>query len=184
MAKKIPKKSVGSRQSLFLVVCGVFLALAGLGYRIHVSRNLSFAGDYKATQVKTSKEAPKFIIIKSIQVNLPVKQTRINRGVWEIFNDGASHLSSSGNPDEKRPIIVYAHNKSNQFGNLKSLKKGDTVVLSSGKNHYLYVVDRSLVTDPTNLNALRKAKGETLVLYTCTGFADSKRLLVYANRLQ
>ncbi|OGK15037.1 hypothetical protein A2690_02910 [Candidatus Roizmanbacteria bacterium RIFCSPHIGHO2_01_FULL_39_12b] len=184
MAKKTPKKGKQKHQVLLLVICGLLLVLLGLGYRIHLNRSLSFNGNYSVKSSHSVNTAPKQIIIKSLEISLPIKQTIIKNGVWEVFNEGASHLSTSGYPDENKPIIVYAHNRNNQFGKIDGLKKGDQIILSDGLNHYLYLVSRQKVVEPSNTQALKESRGEILILYTCTGFADSKRLLVYANRIE
>lgn len=181
--KRSVKKGKVSKNPFLLLTIGAILILIGGFYHIHQLRSLSFDRSYGVRHSKSVKSAPKQILIRSIQVSLPIAQTSIKNGTWEIFNDGASHLSTSANPDEHQPIIVYAHNRTSQFGNIGMLKKGDSIVLSSGKSHYLYSVNRQIVVNPSDIAALTKAKGETLILYTCTGWADSKRLLVYADRV-
>ena len=184
MKRKTKKVKVSKRNPILLSTIGAILILIGGLYHVHQLQSLSFDRSYNVKQFSSPKPAPKQIIIRSIQVSLPIAQTTIKNGTWEIFNDGASHLASSANPDEHQPIIVYAHNRTTQFGNIGMLKKGDSIVLSSGQSHFLYSVNRQLVVDPSNMSALTKVKGETLILYTCTGWADSKRLLVYADRVE
>lgn len=186
MAKKTsPKKSQTDRKIPLLIIVGVLLIMLGFWQKWEYKKSLSFQKDF--TPVSSSKKhayTPVSIEINRINVSLPIKQTNIVKGVWEINPKGASHLAASGYPTEKNPIIIYAHNKIFQFGRLSELKNGDIVSIKSNKKEdFFYKVINSQVVTPENVEVLQKTKGNQLILYTCTGFADSKRLLVFATPL-
>ena len=93
-------------------------------------------------------------------------------------------MSSSARVGEKGNIVIYAHNKATSFGPLAQIKIGDPITLKtrSGKN-YSYGVYKIFMVNPNQVEVLQSKGAEELTLYTCTGFADSKRLIVKAKPL-
>jgi len=67
---------------------------------------------------------PTQLIIKKIGIDLPIEETAINNGVWQIGEKGASHLTISARPGEKGPIILYGHNTVDRLGPIRWLSKG------------------------------------------------------------
>ena len=125
---------------------------------------------------------PASIEIKRVKINLPIEQTNIFSGKWEVAKNGASHLISSGVPGKQNIIVIYAHNTKDRFGNIRLLKKEDEIYIKSkdGKIH-TYVVDKTFSVKPSEINVLKPQDTEVLTLYTCDGFADSMRFIVQAK---
>lgn len=185
MAKKrLPKidSKLNKRIALLLVLGATFI-LFGIYNKLQYQKSLSFSKNFAVVNtVKKHRYIPTAINITKLNLTLPIKQTNIKDGVWEINPDGASHLKTSGYPLEKSPIIVYAHNKKSQFGLLKELEVGDFVsVKTNKKEEFFYKVNNIQTINPSDIEVLKKIKDNQLVLYTCIGFADSKRLLVSAS---
>lgn len=124
---------------------------------------------------------PTFINIQGTAMVFPVFQTVIEHGVWQIAEDGASHLAASANPGENGTILIYAHNTLVRFGSLPYVYVGQQITLTTkdGKIHS-YTVKKTMVVSPNQTNILFSQKGEVLVLYTCYGFADLERFVVFA----
>jgi LPXTG-site transpeptidase (sortase) family protein len=121
------------------------------------------------------------ITIPSVSIAAPVKSAKIIDNAWEVSKDSASHLSGSSYPSEGGNIIIYAHNTPELFGNLKKVRVGDVVYVKDKSGHLkLYTVINEFETTPKNMSVIQPTKYEVLTLYTCSGFADSKRLIVQA----
>lgn len=186
--RRIRKKLIGritnlNYPTLFLALGLFFFAIWGLR-ELHLATRLSFNSTVNEATIQGNIIYPKKILIPSLSINLPVEETLIENGIWEIGKTGASHLSTSGYPGNKGNIIIYGHNTDNRLGRLNKIKKGDTINLIS-KNDKLfgYKVRSIEIVNPTDIEKLTAYNDETLTIYTCTGFADLKRLLIKADRV-
>ena len=129
--------------------------------------------------------APTWISIPKVQMELPIVEEAISRGVWGIADNGISHLNTSANPQEEGPIILYGHNTNDRFGPIRWLSAGDTITLTAGGNkQFAYTVTQTLDVAPDKVSILLSQKGQTLILYTCDGFADLQRFVVIAKPKQ
>jgi len=112
-------------------------------------------------------------------IYLPIYQSYVNNGVWEYSEQGISYLKGSPLPGDYGNSILYGHNWPNLLGNLKKAKKGDVlkIHLSNNEIREFRVVDTYIVT-PDQTHILSPTETPVVTLYTCTGFLDSKRLVV------
>lgn len=121
--------------------------------------------------------------ISSCDINLPVYYGD-NEKILEV---GVGHYSGSHFPGEGKGILYTTHNTSDKLYNLKDIKNGDKVELTTTFGTFEYVVTKSEVIQETDE---RKAKIESdkelLMIYTCYPFgADKytdKRFMVYCER--
>lgn len=151
----------------------------------HSQAKLSFSvTDQVVTpEVKERHNIPTFISIPSVSIGLPVSQTSIINGIWEIDKNGVSHLSSSAYPGDNKGVIMYAHNTHDRFEKLHLVNIGDQIAVTTRDSKlYKYKVSSILVVSPNEVDVLM-TDSESLILYTCTGFADLKRLVVIAERI-
>lgn len=129
-----------------------------------------------------ARDYPSVIVIPEYDITLPVEESQITGQNWEISQVGASHLVNSAIPGENNTIILYGHNKNSLFGSIKKidLNKEIYLISKSGKIHKYRVV-RTRTVNADDVSALSQISGETVVFYTCAGFADSKRFIVFAK---
>lgn len=173
-------KSLPTRTKLFWAL-GILLILISIGWRAHEASKLSFYFR-PAPRIDTAlTNRPTFITIKDLHILLPIQETAIVNGVWQVDDAGASHLAISARPGESGPIIIYAHNTKDRFGSLPYAYLGEEILITTadGKNH-IYKVTQTMTVDPHQTDILTNQKDETLILYTCTGFADLQRFVVFA----
>lgn len=135
--------------------------------------------------LKTDKKKgspPSRVVIPSIQVDLTVEQSKIVRGYWEVFADKAGFGEGSSYPGEAGNQVIFAHARNKLFGDLPKVNIDDSVYILTDEGWYKYqVVEKKEVT-PDQTEVIAATEDETLTLYTCSGFADSKRLIVVAKR--
>lgn len=100
---------------------------------------------------------------------------------WTISGDKTSYLDQSARPKESGNIILYGHNTRKILGNIRALKGGEEVALTTedGSTH-LYEVSEIHEVEPNQTKFLEPTSEETLTLYTCSGFLDQKRFIVRA----
>jgi LPXTG-site transpeptidase (sortase) family protein len=163
---------------------GVLFFAVYVGLRINQEIQLSIVTPQISSEQHSKKETanPTQIVISKIGIDLPIEETVIKNGIWQISANGASHLTISAKPNEEGTIIMYGHNTTNRFGPIRWLTKGDKIELktSDGKK-YTYVIAKTMKVSPDRMEIF-KQKGETLILYTCDGFADLQRFVVIAKK--
>ncbi len=174
-------KSLPGKTKFFWII-GILLIVVSLGWKAHEASKLSFY--FKpAPRIETAlTNRPTFVTIKDLHILLPIQETAIQDGDWQIDGNGASHLAISARPGESGPIIIYAHNTLDRFGSLPYTSVGEEILITTadGKNH-TYKVTQTMTVDPHQTDILTDQKDETLILYTCTGFADLQRFVVFAR---
>lgn len=123
---------------------------------------------------------PVEIKIESAKIDLPIVPGEIQKSVWSVSDAAASVLELGGDSLDKS-LVIYAHNWPRLFGRLYKLKSGDEFELKYADER----VDRLRVLgtqkiSPDRVDVLYDAP---VVLYTCTGWMDQQRLVVFAERV-
>lgn len=171
-------------QGLVYLFSGLLLIAIFTGWRFYNARILSFKTDNISVSPETQSSNPVSINVAAIGLNLSIEESRIVNGVWEISYRGASHLDKSADPGEAGNIVIYGHNKNSLFGPIRWLKEGDLIEIKSEEGTlYNYRVAKIVITTPDDIEYVLSKSEEILTLYTCTGFADSKRFIVVAKRV-
>jgi len=123
--------------------------------------------------------APARLLIPSLKVDLPVVESEIIDGVWSVSSSGVSHLSQSVSPGLPGNSIFYGHNWRRLLGNLKKIKLNDEITLSEKTGRSLtFSVAGITEVDPEDVSILDSSSNAAITIYTCSGFMDSKRLVV------
>lgn len=136
--------------------------------------------DLEATQVR-NKGTPIALIIKDLELELPIYSASLDGGKWQATTQGVSYLTSSAVPGELGNSILYGHNWPNLLGKLHKVKPGDeiTIVFADASRKNFTIKYTSVVT-PDQTHILNPTADRRLTLYTCTGLFDNKRFVVTA----
>jgi sortase A len=104
---------------------------------------------------------------------------------WGISEKKANYLHRSGVPGKGGNIILYGHNTREILGNIRALKGGEIVTLTTKEGaRYKYRVATFQEVPPSKVNLLQPTTEEVLTMYTCSGLLDSMRFVVRAIPLQ
>lgn len=132
-----------------------------------------------------SDSSPYKLTISSIGVELPIIKSKIERGEWEVTEEGVSYLSSSPIPGDFGNSILYGHNWPNLLGKLPKVRPGDEIVITMSNSEVRkFIVDKTQIVEPTNTSILAFSNQPQITIYTCTGILDSKRFVVVAKPSQ
>ncbi len=113
---------------------------------------------------------------------LPLIYKEIVQNNWPEVADGVVFINGSGVPGEAGNSIMYGHNWSSLLGKLDKVQTGDKIVFYyvNGTNRSLTVKEK-LIVDPDDTWVVNTSIDPKITIYTCTGFLDSKRLIVVAS---
>lgn len=129
------------------------------------------------------------LVIPKIEVNTAILESSSiaildqQEGVW--------HEPNTGNPTEEGNMVIAGHrfqylppNKTT-FYHLDKLKEGDEIFVRWGTEEYRYVVKKSFVVKPQQVEIRNATPGlKELTLYTCTPIGSNARRLVVKAELQ
>lgn len=155
-------------------------------YQRYNPQKLSFSIEYNPVESKSNRESsfPKELSIESAGIFLPVVPSEIKNNKWQVTNEGVSYLKSSVFPGEEGNSILYGHNWPNLLGHLNKVKPGQKITIIYQDNSKKdFLVEYVSEVNPNQTSILNNSKDSRITLYTCSGFLDSKRLVVVAKLL-
>lgn len=134
-------------------------------------------------QKYSEADLPDRVIIPSISVDVEVKSAKVINGRWEVFEDTGSFGLGSALPGEKGNSVMFAHAREGLFLPLRKISTGETIYILTQNKWHEYKVTEVREVSPRDTSVIGQTVDETLTLYTCSGFADSKRLIVVAKKI-
>jgi sortase A len=120
------------------------------------------------------------IQIPALKMDAPVVQG----DGWEQLKKGVAQHIGSADPGEQGNVILSAHNDvyGELFRYLDRLQPGDQVVLYTQQKQYTYVVDRTVIVKPTQVEVMASTPDSTVTLISCYPYlVDSDRIVVFAK---
>lgn len=178
LSSYVPKSTL----FIILIILGIALSFGSVFHYTYSKTVLSFKGTPILTIDEAIRKAsPKQIELPYSNTALTLESAQIESGLWQISDTTATHLVQSANPGERGNIVIYGHNKKHIFGNLYQLKEGNivTIISNDGTKHE-YKIRETKIVDPSAVEEIAPTDHEVLTLFTCTGFMDSKRLVIKA----
>lgn len=181
VSKERPPLAKLSLKTKLYFASGLLFILISLVWNLNQTIQLTFfPPSLKATEGHSTSH-PTQISIDKVGIDLPIEETAINNGAWQVAQNAVSHLTVSARPGEKGPIILYDHNTDDKFGPIRWLWKGDTIQIKTADNKmHTYKISQTMKVAPDKMDIFTQQKGESLILYTCDGFADLERFVVIA----
>lgn len=163
--------------------CLIFLSSL-LIYQHFSPQRISFNIDNLNTRPNLEKvdNLPAQIRIKNLGIILPIIPEQLQNGKWQVSDKGVNYLISTPMPGEVGNSIMYGHNWTNLLGKLVKAKPGFEVeVLYPNSITKRFIIDSVVEVSPNQTTILNQTEESRLTLYTCSGFLDSKRLVVSAK---
>lgn len=122
------------------------------------------------------------IQIPAINIDAPVVQG----DGWEQLKKGVGQNIGSVNPGQNGNVVLSAHNDvyGELFRYLDKLVPGDQVILYTQQRQYIYIIDRTILVEPTAVEVMASTGSPTVTLISCYPYLiDTERIVVFA-RLQ
>lgn len=125
-------------------------------------------------------QVPSRIVVPHVSIDLPVVEAPVVNGAWKLSDTTASHGVGSALPGEDGNIVIFAHARPGLFLSLRDIKPSQTIYVLTADHWFVYQVTQTKEILPSQIEVIAPTSHETLTLYTCSGFLDSKRLVVTA----
>lgn len=122
------------------------------------------------------------IQIPSLKVDAPIVQG----DGWEQLKKGVGQHIGSADPGVDGNVVLSAHNDvyGEIFRYLDRLQPGDQVILYTQERQYTYVVDRTVIVKPTQVEVMAPTADPTVTLISCYPYlVDKDRIVVFAKLL-
>ena len=105
---------------------------------------------------------------------------------WEELKKGVAQHIGSSDPGEAGNVVLSAHNDvyGELFRDLDKLQPGDQVILYTQQRQYLYIVDRTEIVEPTQVEVMASTGAPTVTLISCYPYLIDKQRIVVFARLQ
>ncbi|MFZ5819199.1 MAG: sortase [Chloroflexota bacterium] len=124
-------------------------------------------------------------------VRLQVPRLKVDAPVvqgdgWEQLKKGVGQHIGSANPGQNGNVVLTAHNDvyGELFRYLDQLQPGDNLIVYTQQRQYVYVVERTVIVEPTAVEVMASTGSPTVTLISCYPYlVDSQRIVVFA-RLQ
>ena len=126
-------------------------------------------------------QIPHRIIVQKTGIDLPIKSAPIQENTWDVYLDAASFGEGSSIPGVGGNTIIFSHDIPRLFYSLHSLVVGDEIHLTTDTDLLAYSVKEIHVVSPEDIHYLDQKYHNQLTLFTCTGQAYSKRLVIVAQ---
>lgn len=120
------------------------------------------------------------IQIPAINIDAPIVQG----DGWEQLKKGVGQHIGSSNPGITGNLVLSAHNDiyGEIFKNLDKLKQGDTVIIYTSVRQISYVVSKTELVSPTQVDTMSASSSPTLTLISCYPYmVDNQRIIVKAS---
>ena len=122
------------------------------------------------------------IQIPSLKVDAPIVQG----DGWEQLKKGVGQHIGSADPGTDGNVVLSAHNDvyGEIFRYLDRLQPGDQIILYTQERQYTYVVDRTVIVKPTQVEVMAPTPDPTVTLISCYPYlVDKDRIVVFAKLL-
>lgn len=172
--------------ALLLLVVGFWVTINDLGFR-NQSVSTSFSdepvtiAEFELSEVP-EQDKPRRILIPNLNIDLDVRESKVVRGYWEVYDLSAGWGEGSSPPGYNGNQVIFAHAREGLFGSLNNITVGESIYVFNENRWYSYEVDEIEEVYPGKTEVIKQTDNETLTLYTCSGYRDEKRLIVKAKR--
>lgn len=178
-----PKAASPIRRRIAVILLLVATILITLPSRIEPSARadepIQIAEQLLAERPKS--HSPVRIIIPKLDIDLPVVEAKVVGGYWELSENTASFGLGSAYPGQSGNTVIFAHAREGLFLPLRQVEKDTSVYVLTDDRWHRYKVTETKLVSPKQVEVVSPTENEQLTLFTCSGFLDTKRLIVIAT---
>jgi LPXTG-site transpeptidase (sortase) family protein len=170
--------------SVLLIFLGSAFIFLGSTYSLGLDWSKPFIEPETQTIEKDIKSKPQALFIPKLAKTLDVSEGNIVEDRWIISPTGVSHYTDSALPGEGNTVL-YGHNLKNILGDMYLLNQGDSVYLILDSGDFIeYKVYETKEVTPYAVEILNPTQDSKLTMYTCSGFLDQARFVVFSQEVK
>jgi sortase A len=101
---------------------------------------------------------------------------------WEQLKRGVGQHLGTANPGENGNLVLSAHNDifGELFRDLDRLQPGDEIIVQTATQQFIYIVDRTVIVEPTDVSVMDQTQNATITLISCYPYlVDDQRIVVF-----
>jgi sortase A len=101
---------------------------------------------------------------------------------WEQLKRGVGQHIGSTNPGQNGNLVLSAHNDifGELFRDLDRLQPGDEIIIQTATQQFIYIVDRTIIVEPTDVEVMDPTENATITLISCYPYlVDDQRIVVF-----
>jgi sortase A len=101
---------------------------------------------------------------------------------WEQLKRGVGQHIGTANPGENGNLVLSAHNDifGELFRDLDRLQPGDEIIVQTATQQFIYIVDRTVIVEPTDVSVMDPTDNATITLISCYPYlVDDQRIVVF-----
>jgi LPXTG-site transpeptidase (sortase) family protein len=181
-------KKVRLLLGLLLIFSGLFIAALNY-YGEDIDTSATFENEPVKIELTNNEDLdeaslPVRIIIPDLGIDLDVQESKIVNGYWEVPEDKAAWGEGSGVPGKDGNQVIFAHAREGLFSNLENVEKEMHIYVLTDRDWFTYEVSEIKEVYPNDTEVIAPTENERLTLYTCSGYKDSKRLIVVSDTIE
>ena len=128
--------------------------------------------------------SPTRVIFPKLDLSVPLFAVPYAEEKWTVPTGGAAILTNPSAVGASGQVI-YGHNWRSVFASLTKASAGDVIATEyANGQRMLYSVTEVFETGSSDRSALTRGSSTSLIVYTCTGWLDSRRVVVVAEPLE
>lgn len=190
-AKKRHQKSLKATSFPYTQLT-ISLTLLVLGAGVMLYAAFQKVAFWQIPKAPTSRQEPAATAVKPSKLYIPnmdrvlyVSDGYAQGNRWTVSETGVSYLTTSSLPQEAGNTVIYGHNRQGILGGLWRVHEGDYlyVILQDGQFVKYQVAKREEIK-PTQVEILNQTDDSRLTLYTCSGFLDTARFVIVAQKVE
>lgn len=122
------------------------------------------------------------IQIPAINVDAPVVQG----DGWEQLKKGVGQYIYSSPPGQNGNMVLSGHNDiyGEVFRYLDRLVPGDQIIIYTQQRQFIYIVDRTVLVEPTAVEVMAPTSSPTVTLISCYPYLVNNQRIVVFGKLQ
>lgn len=122
------------------------------------------------------------VVVHTLNVDAPIVQG----DGWEQLKKGVGQYIGSSAPGRDGNLVLSAHNDvyGELFRYLDRLVPGDQVIVYTQQRQFTYIVDRTVLVEPTAVEVMSPTASPTVTLISCYPYLINDQRIVVFARLQ
>ena len=177
---------INFKQKIVKLFVLLFIFAVSIGLSVLLWKHVeNFRKPNDEQKKKITKNYINQIHIPSLSLSLDVTLAPRKNGEWQMTNAKTAFFGeASAHPGTSGTTVVFAHAQDGLFANLPMLNNDDKIALVTDNTVYVYNILFHQVVSADETSFITRRGKNHLVLFTCFGIDDKKRIVFIGNLIK